>query len=554
MVKKIIVTEDEDEENEVVEEVGTRTYQRTKSQEFRDYQQEFVLTSTIDFGPLSSPLPSRKTSNASSSAPLKRSPTPPEEAHIKTEIAPSNSFLANLNRNSTLASTPSTPPSSPPTPEKGINRSFERGNAATATMMRREKVLTDRTNSLLRQNTTSTTEELLEWTKGICANYSNIKVTNFGTSWRNGLAFCALIHSFYPDLIPYSQLSSHDIKDNCKLAFEAAEKLGVARLIEPSDMVIKRVPDKLLVITYLHQLRSALGKEETRILYEQSKLEATLPSGVKKSFSDGNIRLFSRSGSHDTESGLETIQEAPSGGDIKPEKISEYRKRAQTLVKLARSESRELEENDSKEKQVVEEKEKENGVESPPRVMMRQKSSTPKTRRDNRLSYIDNEIKVLDAEQLEVDKQLSILERRLRETSEDDTLVYDALLQQFLTLVNRKNALMKRQDQLNMLDKEADLEKKLAMLQEELRALSELEEDRKTEEDRKREDLLLEELVECVKKRNELVDQQDEQEKQNAADEALDQEVGTSKLSLPVQTPISLENLGLKFSKISFWK
>ena len=152
---------------------------------------------------------------------------------------------------------------------------------------------------------------------------------------------------------------------------------------------------------------------------------------------------------------------------------------------------------------------------------MRQKSSTPKTRRDNRLSYIDNEIKVLamqqrfldkpycpqvlDAEQLEVDKQLSILERRLRETSEDDTLVYDALLQQFLTLVNRKNALMKRQDQLNMLDKEADLEKKLAMLQEELRALSELEEDRKTDDDRKREDLLLEELVECVKKRNELV-------------------------------------------------
>ena len=84
-------------------------------------------------------------------------------------------------------------------------------------------------------------------------------------------------------------------------------------------------------------LRSALGKEETRILYEQSKLEATLPSGVKKSFSDGNIRLFSRSGSHDTEPGLETIQEAPSGVDpIKPEKISEYRKRAQTLVKLAR--------------------------------------------------------------------------------------------------------------------------------------------------------------------------------------------------------------------------
>ena len=67
VVKKILVTEDEDED------IG-RTYQRTKSQEFRDYQQEFVLTSTIDFGPLSSPLPTRKTSTAPSvsSAPLKR--------------------------------------------------------------------------------------------------------------------------------------------------------------------------------------------------------------------------------------------------------------------------------------------------------------------------------------------------------------------------------------------------------------------------------------------------------------------------------------------------
>ena len=68
VVKKIIVTDEEDDD------VGTRTYQRTKSQEFRDYQQEFVLSSTIDFGPLSSPLPSRKPSTTSSlsSAPLKR--------------------------------------------------------------------------------------------------------------------------------------------------------------------------------------------------------------------------------------------------------------------------------------------------------------------------------------------------------------------------------------------------------------------------------------------------------------------------------------------------
>jgi len=249
--------------------------------------------------------------------------------------------------------------------------------------------------------------------------------------------------------------------------------------------------------------------------------------------SDGNLRLFSRGGSTDTEPSLETIQESAVVSDIKPEKISEYRARAATLVQLARSESRDLGPDpiggqDREEVcQPGAEGEKENGGESqaPRPVVIRQKSSTPRPRRDNRLSYIDNEIKTLDAEQIEIDKQAAILEARLRETSEDDQLVYDALLQQFLTLVNKKNALMKRQFQLNMLEKEEDLEKKLFMLQEELRSLSELEDHRKTEEDRKREDLLLEELVLCVKRRNELVMQQDEEEKQIEVDEALDQEV-----------------------------
>jgi hypothetical protein len=53
------------------------------------------------------------------------------------------------------------------------------------------------------------------------------QVTNFTTSWRNGLAFCAIIHSFYPDLLPsFTSLNSHDIKENCKAAFEAGELLG----------------------------------------------------------------------------------------------------------------------------------------------------------------------------------------------------------------------------------------------------------------------------------------------------------------------------------------
>jgi len=126
---------------------------------------------------------------------------------------------------------------------------------------------------------------------------------------------------------------------------------------------------------------------------------------------------------------------------------------------------------------------------------------------------------------VEIDKQAAILDKRLRETSEDDQLVYDALLQQWFTLVNKKNALLRRQMQLNILEKEDDLEKKLLMLQEELRSLSEMEESRKTEDDRKREDLLLEELVLVVNQRNELVIQRDEEEKMIEQDEQLDEQV-----------------------------
>jgi len=162
---------------------------------------------------------------------------------------------------------------------------------------------------------------------------------------------------------------------------------------------------------------------------------------------------------------------------------------------------------------------------SRPKVILRQKSPNPKARKDNRLSYIDNEIKVLDAEQIEIDKQAAILDKRLRETSEDDQLMYDGLLQQWFTLVNKKNDLLRRQMHLNILEKEDDLEKKLSMLQEELRTLSEMEDGRKTEEDVRRENLLLEELVLVVNQRNQLVIQRDEEERMIEQDEALDKEV-----------------------------
>ena len=102
----------------------------------------------------------------------------------------------------------------------------------------------------------STSDDLLAWCKTVTEGYHGVKVTNMTTSWRNGMAFCAVIHHFRPDLIDFASLSPSNIKGNCKLAFDIASKLGVSKLIEPSDMMLLDVPDKLAVMTYLFQLKT----------------------------------------------------------------------------------------------------------------------------------------------------------------------------------------------------------------------------------------------------------------------------------------------------------
>lgn len=54
----------------------------------------------------------------------------------------------------------------------------------------------------------------------------------------------------------FDSLLPHDIRGNCKKAFDAGEILGISRVINPADMDLLTVPDKLAVLTYLHQLRA----------------------------------------------------------------------------------------------------------------------------------------------------------------------------------------------------------------------------------------------------------------------------------------------------------
>uniref|UniRef100_A0A182TRG7 Calponin-homology (CH) domain-containing protein n=1 Tax=Anopheles melas TaxID=34690 RepID=A0A182TRG7_9DIPT len=525
-------------------------------------------------------------------------------------------------------------------------------------------------------------QDLLEWCKEVTKNYNGVKVTNLTTSWRNGMAFCAVIHHFYPNLIDMTKLSPGNVIENCRTAFDAAEKLGIPRVIEPRDMNLLAVPDKLAVMTYLYQLRAHFTGHQLEVQsigettddssyvignYKSDKLCKNLlnltdiitpnnddhPLGAKLdtkaallanskhllgrvlsptkdklpnfpfSLLDGplgpghvanndpanNERVESGgdsngsskpanglsghqrssidSGSSNTSSSTvanegdaasekltvaTTVDSGSDGRSVATDRQARLREEARKLIAGAKLKLSGLDSPSSPTKLFPSGGRPAPAPLSPDRAIspinngsefifpighhhpLRKDTGSSAGQQDptgkegsNGHSYKaaeqhhhllkrstpspSNELNKLEREQEAIDLKANALEKKLRAvmggTMTNVSETEDQLMSQWFTLVNKKNALLRRQMQLNLLEQENDLEKKYEMLNMELRAALSVEDWQKTEEQREKEALLLTELVAIVDKRNELVQNLHSQEQAIEDDDEIERKLET---------------------------
>ena len=151
-------------------------------------------------------------------------------------------------------------------------------------------------------DTTDTSRELLDWCGNIITTYKataympgnkhfeNLDIKDFTSSWKSGLAFCAIFYHYRPNLMQVNfqfllcknikvnffffsdlkVLSESDTKKNLKQAFKASDSEKIGRVVDYSDILNKENLDQLLIMTFLFQLRDHFEQKETKVQALQS--------------------------------------------------------------------------------------------------------------------------------------------------------------------------------------------------------------------------------------------------------------------------------------------
>ncbi|XP_037060080.1 F-actin-monooxygenase MICAL3 isoform X10 [Peromyscus leucopus] len=140
-----------------------------------------------------------------------------------------------------------------------------------------ENLVNSRTTpKLTRNESVARSSKLLGWCQRQTDGYAGVNVTDLTTSWKSGLALCAIIHRYRPDLIDFDSLDEQNVEKNNQLAFDIAEKeLGISPIMTGKEMASVAEPDKLSMVMYLTQFyemfKDSLSSSDTLDLNAEEK-------------------------------------------------------------------------------------------------------------------------------------------------------------------------------------------------------------------------------------------------------------------------------------------
>lgn len=139
---------------------------------------------------------------------------------------------------------------------KAMIEKLESGSPSSPAMSR---VAVQRSSSFGVPNANSIKQMLLDWCRAKTRGYEHVDIQNFSSSWSDGMAFCALVHNFFPEAFDYTQLTPQNRRRNFEVAFSSAEKhADCPQLLDVEDMVRMREPDWKCVYTYIQEFYRCL--------------------------------------------------------------------------------------------------------------------------------------------------------------------------------------------------------------------------------------------------------------------------------------------------------
>ncbi|XP_057709661.1 F-actin-monooxygenase MICAL3-like isoform X2 [Corythoichthys intestinalis] len=104
-------------------------------------------------------------------------------------------------------------------------------------------------------------DQLLLWCREQTAAYPGVAVGDLTASWKSGLALCALVHRYRPELIDFDSLDPEADRENIRLAFDVCEReLGICPVMTVEEMTSAGEPDALSMVVYLSRLYQLLPR------------------------------------------------------------------------------------------------------------------------------------------------------------------------------------------------------------------------------------------------------------------------------------------------------